>query len=61
MTKITKPIIRLDMTENAYFIMSVCRKAALKNGMDWEKIHKEMTAGNYDDLLTTVENYFEVE
>jgi hypothetical protein len=33
MTKITKPIIRLDMTENAYFIMSVCRKAALKNGM----------------------------
>lgn len=45
---------------NALVILGRARKVALDNNMDWEKINKEATSGDYDHLLATMEEYFEL-
>lgn len=57
-----KPTLELSGVDgNAFMLLGKARKVALKNGMDWEKIHAEATAGDYDHLLQTLMEYFEVE
>lgn len=46
---------------NAFLILGLARKVALKNNMDWESIENEATSGDYDHLLQTMMKYFEVE
>ncbi len=57
----TKPELKLlGVNGNAFMILAQARRVALKNNMDWDAIHKEATAGDYDDLLQTLMRYFEV-
>lgn len=45
---------------NAFLILGLARKVALKNNMDWKLIENEATSGDYDHLLATMMKYFEV-
>lgn len=57
-----KPILELlGHNGNAFVILGRAMKVAKKNNMDWDKIEKEATSGNYDHLLQTMMKYFEVE
>lgn len=57
-----KPTLELSGVDgNAFMLLGKARKVALKNGMDWDKIHTEATTGDYDHLLQTLMQYFEVE
>ena len=56
-----KPIIELLGSDgNAFAIMGKVQRAAKMYNMDWDKIRKEMTEGDYDHLLSVVYKYFEV-
>lgn len=56
-----KPTLELSGVDgNAFMLLGKARKVALKNNMDWEKIQAEATAGDYDHLLQTLMEYFEV-
>jgi hypothetical protein len=56
-----KPELKLIGADgNAFGILSLARRVALKNGMDWAKIEAEATKGDYDNLLNVMMNYFTV-
>ncbi len=56
-----KPELQLSGVDgNAFMLLGKARKVALKNNMDWEKINTEATSGDYDHLLQTLMQYFEV-
>lgn len=56
-----KPELNLsDVDGNAFMLLGRARKVALKNGMDWEAINTEAKAGDYDHLLQTLMEHFEV-
>lgn len=56
-----KPTLELSGVDgNAFMLLGKARKVALKNNMDWEKIQSEATAGDYDHLLQTLMQYFDV-
>ena len=56
-----KPELELSGVDgNAFMLLGKARKVALKNNMDWEKINAEATAGDYDHLLQTLMQYFDV-
>ena len=46
---------------NAFVLLGKARRVALQNNMDWDKIKKEATSGDYDNLLRTMMKYFEVD
>jgi len=57
-----KPKLKLSGEDgNAFFILAKARRVALKNNMDWDKIRNEATSGDYNHLLSTLMDYFEVE
>jgi len=57
-----RPKLKLSGQDgNACMILGLARKIALANNMDWEKIRKEAMAGDYEHLLLTMTEYFEVE
>jgi len=48
---------------NAFSVMSLCRRAWIKAGKtteEWKNIQNEMTSGDYDNVLQTAMNHFEV-
>lgn len=56
-----KPTLELSGVDgNAFMLLGKARKVALKNNMDWAAIEKEATAGDYDHLLQTLMQYFDV-
>ena len=59
-----KPKVKLiGQDGNAFRILGLCRKAALKAGWSkdqWNKFHGKATAGDYDHLLRLVMARFEV-
>jgi hypothetical protein len=59
-----KPILKLVGTDgNAFAIMGACRQAARKAKFEQEKIDtmlKEMMSGDYNHLLATACEYFDV-
>ena len=57
-----KPVLELVGCDgNAFVILGKARRAALKNDLDWDVIHKEATSGDYDNLLQTMMKYFDVQ
>lgn len=57
----TKPTLKLiGVDGNAFMLLGKARKVAIANNMDWDKIHAEATSGDYDHLLQTLMQYFEV-
>ena len=61
-TEVKKPKLELcGQNGNAFVILGLARRVAVKNKMDWEAIKKEAMAGDYDHLLVTMMKYFDVE
>ena len=57
------PVKLVGLDGNAFSILGRCREA-LRRGrrMDvWAEFHKEATSGDYDHLLCTVMDYFQVD
>lgn len=46
---------------NAFAILGKARRVAIKNNMDWDAISKEAMSGDYNHLLQTIMEHFEVE
>lgn len=62
MTEKKKPVLKIIGTNgNAFAILGKAQRVAKQNGMDWEKIRTEATSGDYDNLLSVMIKYFEVE
>lgn len=51
----------LDLTGpegNAYVLLGTANRWAKDLGLDGEKIHAEMTSGDYENLVETFDKYF---
>jgi len=63
--QMNKPKVTLiGQDGNAYYILGSCTKAARKANWSREKINKvmkEMRSGDYDHLLRTAGEYFDIE
>lgn len=56
-----KPELNLrDANGNAYALLARAKQIAEANNMDWAAIEKEAKAGDYDHLLQTLMQHFEV-
>lgn len=59
-----KPRVRLvGQNGNAFLIIGLCSRAWRKAGLPaerWKEIMKEMTSGDYDNLLRVAMTHFEV-
>lgn len=59
-----KPRLRLSGQDgNAFMLLGLAHRAAKKAGWSkeqWEKVRTEATSGDYDHLLTTLGDNFEV-
>jgi hypothetical protein len=58
-----RPQVQLvGLDGNAFSILGRCRSAARKiwNEAQWRKFHDEATADDYDHLLCTVADYFDL-
>ena len=51
-----------NVSGNAFAILGVCRRAMERAGKRelWEAFHKEATSGDYNNLLCTVSDWFDV-
>lgn len=57
----TKPDLNLrDADGNAFSLLAKAKRVAEANNMDWAAIEKEAKAGDYDHLLQTLMQHFEV-
>ncbi len=57
-----KPKLKLIGTDgNAFALLGKASRIAKQNNMDWETIQKEATNGDYNHLLFTLCEYFDVE
>jgi hypothetical protein len=47
---------------NAFAILGACSKSMKRAGRydEWKEFHKKATAGDYDHLLATVAEWFEI-
>jgi hypothetical protein len=43
---------------NAFVLLGIAKDLVHKNKFSWDSIYKELTDGNYDHLVKTMENYF---
>ena len=43
---------------NAFFLLRQAEVWAKQMGLDFEKIHKEMTGGDYENLIQVFDKYF---
>jgi hypothetical protein len=61
----TKPTVKLTGADgNALMILGLCQRAARKAGWPkepWDKVRDEMTSGDYNHLLATAMDHFDVE
>ena len=51
-----------NVSGNAFAILGVCRRALERAGKRelWDEFHKEATSGDYNNLLCTVSDWFDV-
>ncbi len=51
-----------NVSGNTFAILGVCRRAMERAGKRelWDKFHKEATSGDYNNLLCTVSDWFDV-
>jgi len=62
MSEKKKPVLELvGQDGDAFVILGLARRVALKNKMDWKVISDEAMSDDYDHLLQTMMKYFEVE
>ena len=54
-----KIIINLQGPDgNAFNLLALAKDLSHVNNFDWDSIYKELTHGDYDNLVTVIENYF---
>ena len=56
-----KSKIEIDLTGpdgNAFVLLSIAKDLCHKTGIEWEPVKNEMTSGNYENLLLTMDKYF---
>jgi hypothetical protein len=54
-----KIIINLNGPDgNAFVLLGIAKDLAHKHKFSWDSIYKELTDGDYDHLVKTMENYF---
>jgi hypothetical protein len=62
--EVIKPVVKLVGRDgNAFAILGACRKAAMRAGWPAERVKAvldEMTSGDYDHLLATATEHFDV-
>jgi hypothetical protein len=57
-----KPALKIIGEDgNAFAILGKASRVAKENGMDWDKIHKQATSGDYNHLLMIMMKYFNIE
>ena len=44
---------------HAFHIIAMVKKVCKETGQDFEAIHKEMEAGDYDNLIAVVKEHFD--
>jgi len=58
----TKPKLKIIGTDgNTFSLLGKACQVAIENNMNWDKIQTEATSGNYDDLICTLNKYFDIE
>jgi len=55
--------IRIDLSGpdgNAFVLLGIAKNICQKNNImgEWPRIQKEMTSGNYENLVQTLDKYF---
>lgn len=56
-----KPKLEIVGTDgNAFALLGNARKVALANSMDWSAIQREAMSGDYNHLLQTLMEHFDV-
>jgi hypothetical protein len=53
--------ITIDLTGpqgNAFVLLGIARDLCLKTKTDWDTVHTEMTSGDYENLVQTLDKYF---
>ena len=43
---------------NAFALLGIAKDLCHKTGIEWEPVKNEMTSGNYENLLLTMDKYF---
>ena len=43
---------------NVFVLLSIAKDLCHKTGIEWEPVKNEMTSGNYENLLLTMDKYF---
>ena len=59
--KSNKGKIEIDLTGpqgNAYFLLGMAQQLSAQLGKDWKAIEKEMTSGDYENLLKVFDREF---
>jgi hypothetical protein len=46
-------------TGNAFHIIAMVKKVCKETGQDFETIEREMTAGDYDNMIDVVKEHFD--
>ena len=56
-----KSKIEIDLTGpdgNAFVLLGIAKDLCHKLDLDWNYVHSEMTSGDYENLLQTMDKYF---
>lgn len=43
---------------NAFILLSITKDLCHKTGIEWEPVKNEMTSGDYENLIQTMDRYF---
>ena len=60
-SKSKKSKIEIDLTGpdgNAFVLLGIARDLCYKTGIEWSKVQAEMTSGDYENLIQTLDKYF---
>ena len=53
--------IEIDLTGpdgNAFVLLSIAKKLSKSLGYDWNEVKENMTSGDYENLVSTMDEYF---
>lgn len=60
-SELARRSIEIDLSSsqgNAFFLLGTAKRLCSQLGKNWEEIEKEMTSGDYENLLSVLEREF---